>query len=112
MSQFVHVNYSLQKVYNFHNHFKSNRNYYLYKYEDVINEPEIAFKNLCRFLEISYNPEMVNPEIFHNTSFSSKIKSIGIHKNSLDSYKTKLSPGISNAIKTINYKLMREFNYR
>lgn len=112
ISQFVHVNYSLQKVYSFHNHLKTSSNYYLYKYEDVINEPEIAFKKLCGFLEVNYNPGMVNPEVFHNTSLSKKRKNIGIHKNSLNSYRTKLNPGISNAIKTINYKLMREFNYR
>lgn len=111
-AQFIHVNYSLQKAYNFHNHFKSNSNYYLYKYEDVINKPESAFKKLCRFLEINYNPQMINPEIYHNTSFLIKKKCIGIHKNSLNSYKTKLNPAIVYAIKAINYNLMREFNYR
>ena len=90
--QFVHVTTSYRGVSKMHETFKDAENYYLYRYEDFILNPEKSLIDLCCFLEIQFNPNMLNPKIFNNTSFNQRKVSRGIHRSSLEAWKTKL-PG-------------------
>jgi hypothetical protein len=109
--QFLHVNYSLRKVYDFHKLYKYNKNYFIYKYEDVVVNPEKQFKTLCGFLGIKFRDEMINPQIYYNTSFTKKEESIGIHKYSMKSWENMLSPTVAKTIKLLNWRYMKEFGY-
>ena len=111
ISQFLHTIYSLKKVYNFHRCYKSYNCYYVHKYEDVLTEPQKTFKSLCKFLGIDFRPEMINPEIYPNSSFSTTSIGVGIHKNSMRSWEKRLPTVVSKSIKLLNSNYMKEFGY-
>ena len=78
------------------NQLKYGNNYYLIKYEDIVNEPSKSLKELCDFLEIDFDPDMLfmsrqpgwlgSNSSLHANKLSNTIsnKSIGIYKKFLE----------------------------
>jgi hypothetical protein len=74
--------------------------YYLSRYEDLVSDPEPHIKNICRFLEVDFNNEMLDQEMI-NSSFSlrSETKSCeiktGFDTRAIDRWRTHLHPLIN-----------------
>lgn len=45
-----------------HCKYKNIENYSLFRYEDLLSDPERAIKELCEFVEIDFVPEMMEPQ--------------------------------------------------
>jgi hypothetical protein len=45
-----------------HRQFKNVRNYRLFRYEDLLAEPERVLKELCDFIEVDFTAEMLQPQ--------------------------------------------------
>jgi hypothetical protein len=45
-----------------HRRFQGNANYRLFRYEDLLAEPEKTLRELCRFTETEFSPEMLQPQ--------------------------------------------------
>jgi hypothetical protein len=45
-----------------HLRFKSIKNYGLFRYEDLLAEPEKTLRELCAFIEVKFTPEMLAPQ--------------------------------------------------
>jgi hypothetical protein len=109
--QFIHVNLSIKKVYIFHKRYKNNKNYHIFKYEDVLSDPNLSFKSLCEFLEIPFNIDMLKPEIFNNSSLSRRGESVGIQKSSMKLWEKRIPKSLSTILKILNTAYMKEFGY-
>jgi hypothetical protein len=76
-------------------HFKYNErypdNYYLLKFEDLIGDPEHQLGQLCSFLEIEFQNEMLGQKVI-NTGFASRRGIAGFDKQAIDRWKDHISP--------------------
>jgi hypothetical protein len=45
-----------------HSRFNGSRNYRLFRYEDLLAAPEQTLRELCRFIEADFRPEMLEPQ--------------------------------------------------
>lgn len=45
-----------------HYKYKNIKNYSLFRYEDLLSDPERAIKKICEFTEIAFVPEMLEPQ--------------------------------------------------
>lgn len=110
---FVHI--VIQTLWTAHVHKKlsSNKNYYLFKYEDFLNKPQSSMKGLCVFLQIEYVSEMAKPEIYSNSSFNDKRgTSRGLQIASATSWKKHINPVTEKLISLFCNSAMKRFNYQ
>lgn len=67
---------------------KHPKNYYVLQYEELVNEPEKTIKSICEFLNVDFEPNMLQMESnegWRGTNTSFKDESFnGISKNALD----------------------------
>ncbi|MHA1382038.1 MAG: sulfotransferase family protein [Candidatus Helarchaeota archaeon] len=109
MILFVIVQYIWSSM--IHVRYKNLNNYSLFKYEDLLNNPEKTIKKLCEFCEIDYFEEMLNPEEGQPSTLTGK-KSSGFNKASAYRWKQYISP-IENKIVILLLKKSREkFGYK
>lgn len=86
--------------------------YYLSKYENLIFDPENAICNLCKFLEVDFVPEMLQPEAT-NSSFGSRNQSQpGFDRSALDRWRQHIHPLINHWITFFCKKQLLEFGYQ
>lgn len=79
------------------------------KYEDLVKNPKIVTKRLCKFLSIKYSDKMINSNNFMglglnkkwvpNSNYNTNQK--GIYKTSLNKWKKFLKPDVRNFIEVI-----------
>ncbi len=79
------------------------------KYEDLVKNPKIVTKRLCKFLSVKYSDKMINSNNFMglglnkkwvpNSNYNTNQK--GIYKTSLNKWKKFLKPDVRNFIEVI-----------
>ena len=110
---FVHILIQTLWTAHIHNKLSSNTNYYLFKYEDFLNNPEVCMMNLCKFLQIDYVLKMSEPEIYSNSSFSDKRGTgRGLQASSAASWKKRINPVTEKIINFFCSSAMKKFNYQ
>jgi hypothetical protein len=97
-----------------HQRFQSSSNYKLFCYEDLLAEPERVLKELCRFIEVEFNPDMLEPEKGKHQHQASSLT--GKHQKEFDPaaairWQTKISPFGNWAITTLTRSSMERFGY-
>jgi hypothetical protein len=45
-----------------HHHFRHLRNYRLFRYEDLLAEPEKTLRKLCEFIDVEFSEDLLHPE--------------------------------------------------
>ena len=85
------------------------KNYFLIKFEDIINDPAYSIKKLCRFLEIEFDDQMLKPEQ-QGSSYSQKITS-GFNVTTLNRWESYLQPWMKKWITLCTKKYLKEFGY-
>ncbi len=86
------------------------KNYSLFKYEDLLAEPEKVIRELCKFTEIDFVPEMLVPKEGQASSVTGK-RQKGFDKKSASRWKTVISPLENIIITFLTKKSMRRFEY-
>jgi hypothetical protein len=109
--QFIHVNFSYYWTVKLHMKMKTHENYFLFRYEDIILEPEKSLRKLCHFLGISFNYEMLNPTVFVNTSWATQARLSGLHLSSLNAWKNKIPFATIRLTELINGNSMKHMGY-
>lgn len=94
------------KIHKKHSHMK---NYQLSRFEDIINKPEKHMPELCKFLEIEFKQEMLTPPVIDSSFHKNRKK--GFDKETLNRWKTRISPITANIIKTITKKQIKSMEY-
>jgi len=110
---FVHIVIQTLWTSRVHSHLSGKENYYLFKYEDFLNDPEKCMISLCEFLQIEYISNMAEPEIYSNSSFHEK-RGVGkgLHASSATSWKQRINPITEKLIKFFCNSAMKRFNYQ
>lgn len=85
------------------------QNYYLSKFEDLINEPEKHIRSLCEFLEIEFNPPMLNPR--QVGSSYARQAGTGFDSQTLTRWQSHLKPWMNSWLLLWGRKYLREFGY-
>ena len=93
-------------------HCKYNRisNYALFRYEDLLDDPERVIKNLCAFTEIDFVPKMIEPEEGQISSITG-IKYKGINRESAANWRKIISPFDKKIITIMTRDSMKRFGY-
>jgi hypothetical protein len=106
--QFVHINIQTAWTAKIHRDLAGHPNYCLVRYEDVITDGERTIRDVCEFLEVPFQPEMLAPHQY-GSSFSSIGGKSGIDDSSLNRWKNSIS-GVSQSVMDVlhsrSYKLL------
>lgn len=69
--------------------------YYTLKFETLVCDPENSLRDLCRFLEIEFQPELLD-QVVTNTGFKSEIGKKGFDQKAADRWRQHINP-VANA---------------
>lgn len=89
--QFVHINIQVTWTARLHRRLRHLPNYRLVRYEDVIEEPEARVRDLCGYLGVDFDPQMLRPNQY-GSSFAQIKGGHGVDISSLTRYRSELSP--------------------
>jgi hypothetical protein len=90
--QFIHINIQITGTAYMHKKLRKLPNYRLCRYEDLVSMPETEIRDLCNFLEIEFQPEMLKPRQFGSSFDSIGRDNQGIERSSLDRWRSSISP--------------------
>lgn len=93
-----------------HIQYKKYKNYTLFCYEDLLNNPEEIIKQLCDFTEIEFVPEMLHPKAGQASSVTGK-KHSGFDKNAAFRWEKVISPFAKSVITLLTKSSMKRFGY-
>lgn len=90
------------------------------RYEDLVTEPEREARRICAFLEVDFDPKVVQPEHFkdseggpwvQNTSYQDAARKV-FNAKSIDKWRDVLSPAETELIERLCAPEMWAFGYR
>jgi hypothetical protein len=107
----LHVTVTWRYAVKLHHRYKTlyPHNYYLSKFEDMVSQPEPQVKKLCQFLEIEFEPGMLNPQ--RKGSSYERLGGTGFDTQTLVRWQEALSPWMQAWLMFWGKKYLREFNY-
>lgn len=97
---------------NYHSKYKERYpdNYYLLKFEDLIRDPENQLRQLCNFLGVEFQKEMLEQKVI-NTGFTSRRGKAGFDKQAVDRWKDHIGPLSRTWFLLWGKKHLKEFGY-
>lgn len=111
LKQFVHINIQISWTARLHRSLQDLPNYRLVRYEDLVLEPESEIRQLCAFLEINFQPEMLKPEQFGSSFKGIGNNSHGIERGSLERWRTAISGLTAKTIDLLHRRAYRSLGY-
>jgi hypothetical protein len=93
-----------------HTKYKAGKNYALFKYEDLIADPEKVVKDLCAFSGIDFNREMLVPGEGQASSVTGE-KQKGFNKSAASHWRKVIAPLEETIISLLTKGSMRRFEY-
>ena len=95
-----------------HCKYKAIDNYTLFRYEDLLVEPEMKIKELCEFTEIDFMPQMIDPkkELSSSSSITGK-QSKGFNKKAASHWKKVITNIEEKIITLLTKSRMKRFEY-
>ncbi len=93
-----------------HSKYKGIKNYALFKFEDLVAEPEKTIRRLCEFTEIDFIPEMLYPKAGQASSVTGKT-SEGFNKKAAKHWKESIHPYEEKFITSMTLNSMKRFEY-
>lgn len=93
-----------------HCKYKGLDNYALFRYEDLLADPERTIRGLCDFAEIDFVPQMLEPREGQASSVTGE-KSAGFNKKAGSHWRKAISPLEEKVITALARKSMKRFGY-
>jgi len=90
--QFVHINIQITWTARLHKRLRNLPNYQLLRYEDLVLDPEQKIRQLCEFLKIEFQSEMLRPKQFGSSFQGIGNDQHGIGLSSIDRWRSSISP--------------------
>lgn len=109
LGRLIYLIWQFKMAAKIHRKYRNWDNYYLSRFEDIVSEPEIYLRRLCKFLEIEFKEEMLYPPVVDSSYYQKKNK--GFDKDALIRWKNHISPITERIITLILKKEMKEFGY-
>ena len=111
IKQFIHINIQTSWTARAHKELAHLQNYRLVRYEDMVQEPETNVRQLCEFLEIEFQPEMLSPQQFGSSFGHIKKGRQGIGRSSLERWRSSISPITAKAIDLCHRRAFKTLGY-
>ncbi len=109
--QFAHINIQFRSQVWLHRHLADQGNYYLLRYEKLVENSERELRTLCKVLEIDFSDQMLKPTL-RNSSYGEKNRVGGeIAVNSLDSWRKYVTPAASRIMYALHASALRSMGY-
>jgi len=109
--QFVHINIQISWTARLHRKLQDLPNYRLVRYENLVLEPEYEIRQLCEFLEIDFQPDMLKPRQFGSSFRSIGNNKQGIERSSLERWRTSISRLAAKIIDLLHRRAYRSLGY-
>ena len=109
--QFVHINIQISWTARLHNRLCNLPNYTLVRYEDLVLDPESIIRQLCDFLEIDFQTEMLSPKQFGSSFDNIGQDRQGIDRSSLERWRSSISPFTSKTIDICHRRAFSTLGY-
>ncbi len=93
-----------------HEQLKRNENYALFRYEDLLDQPEKTIGRLCEFARIDFTPQMLAPGGGQPSSVTGEIRT-GFNKEAASHWKSMISPWEAILITLLTRGSMKRFGY-
>jgi len=93
-----------------HYKYKGIKNYNLFRYEDLLTDPQTTIRKLCDFTQIDFVPQMLKPREGQASSLTGE-KSAGFNKKSASYWKKAISPAEEKVVTALTRKSMKRFEY-
>ncbi len=93
-----------------HCKYKGMENYALFRYEDLLAEPEKIITKLCKFTDIDFVPDMLNPKKGQASSVTGKRQG-GFNKKAASRWRDVISPFEEKIISFFTKGSMKRFGY-
>lgn len=110
LMQFAHIGIQTRWTASIHERYKTLPNYKLVRYEDVVTDPRNELRQICDFLNVGFEDNMLNPYQY-GSSFEKIGKKSGVDKSSLTRWRSAISSKTSCLIQILQKKPMRVFGY-
>jgi hypothetical protein len=97
-----------------HSKYQRHRNYRLYRYEDLMTNPEGTFKEVCDFVGLEFSPETLKLEQGQHRQQRSSItgrQTSGIDASGATRWRTAMSPLEKRLVTLLTRGSMRRFDY-
>jgi len=108
--QFVHIAIQTQWTAAIHERYKALPNYKLVRYEDVVTDTKNELRQICEFLSVNFEQDMLNPHQY-GSSFEQIGKKSGVDKSSLTRWQSVISAKTACLIQILQKKPMKVFGY-
>jgi hypothetical protein len=92
-----------------HTKYEKHENYILLKYEDLVSDPEEKIKDICEFLDVSFQENMLFP--YGKPSSHSKDIVKGFDKSRINTWHKKIQKWEKNLVDLFANKSIKKFNY-
>lgn len=109
--QFAHINVQITWTALLHKKLRDEPNYRLVRYEDMVLKPDSEIKQICQFLEIEFQPEMLAPKRYGSSFERPGVVGKGIERSSLERWRTKIHPLTATWIDTTHGRAKKLFAY-
>ena len=109
--QFVHINLQIVWTARVHRKLRDLPNYRLIRYEDLVLAPDLEIRQLCDFLEIEFQQDMLKPEQFGSSFDSIGNHNQGIERSSLERWRTTISRPAAKTIDLLHRRACRSLGY-
>ena len=111
LKQFVHINIQISLTARLHQELGKLPNYTLIRYEDLVMEPESRIRELCDFLEIKFQQDMLKPEQFGSSFDGIGHNNEGIEQSSIERWRKSISKVTAKTIDLLHSRAYRALGY-
>jgi hypothetical protein len=112
LMQFMHINVQISWTARLHRKLCALPNYRLVRYEDLVIDPDSEIRQICDFLEIDFQQEMLKPRQFGSSFDGIGKNNEGIERSSLDRWRTSISWFTAKMIDILHPRAYRALGYR
>jgi hypothetical protein len=87
------------------------QNYYLCRFEDLVNQPRVELQKVCDFVEIDFTEAMLQ-QSFQNSSFAPRNQAQGFDNSAAERWRRHLHPLTNRWLLWWSRKRLQEFGYQ
>ena len=109
--QFVHINIQITLTARLHRKLEHSPNYMLVRYEDLVTDPESRIRELCDFVGIEFQNDMLQPRQFGSSFDKIGHENRGIDQSSVERWRTSVSGVTAKIIDLLHIRAFRAFGY-
>jgi hypothetical protein len=109
--QFMHINIQISLTARLHQKLCDSPNYTLVRYEDLVTDPEPRIRQICEFVGIEFQDDMLRPRQFGSSFDKIGHENRGIDQSSIERWRTSISGVTAKLIDLLHVRAYRALGY-